>query len=146
MTASIFNAKLILAQHTIFLQGFVMKKLIMLSMFILSSSLFAAEAKLLTFNKLILKKSAVSDIGVHYVTNRSIETWCLGSGSSMSLGNFEAAQTIEALADGLYSCEGKFVQVPGERTSSIQVFEIGSCIATNAVELKAECPTPAPKK
>jgi hypothetical protein len=145
MTHHPFNAKIISDSHTHSNKDLVMKKFIVL-LALVSSSAFAVEAAPLAFNQMFVKKASVSEVGIHFVTNRTVKSWCTGTGSPMSIGSFEAAQAIDALADGLYSCEGKFVQVPGERSNAIQIFEIGNCSLVNAVDLQTSCPTPAPKK
>jgi len=122
----------------------MIKTLMLLAL--LSTSAFAAESKSLAFDKIIIKKNTVNDVGILYVVNRSVESWCTGFGSPLSFGNYDAAVTIDSLSAGLHECTGKFVQVPGERVNPIQVFEISSCSAVDAVELKASCPVPAPRK
>jgi hypothetical protein len=117
-----------------------MKKLILGSLIALSTSAFSAETQTLTFNSMIVNKMGPNDMGITYVTNRNVKSWCTGAGSPMSFGTFEAAQTIEALADGLYSCEGKFVQIPNLRSNPIQVFEISTCTLANPKDLKTDCP------
>lgn len=120
-----------------------MKTLMLLAL--ISTSAFAAESKSLAFNQIIIKKNTVNDIGILYVVNRSVASWCTGFGSPMSFGNYEAAVAIDSLEAGLHECNGKFVQVPGERANPIQIFEITNCTAVDAVELKATCPVPTPK-
>lgn len=122
-----------------------MKKFVILASLLVSSAAFSAQTTALTFNKMILKKESQSNAGIFYVANKTVTAWCTGSGSPMSIGTFEAAQTIDGLSDALYSCEGKFVQVPGQRINPIQIFEVTSCTAVSSVELQTECPTPAPK-
>lgn len=119
-----------------------MKKLIM-SLALVSTSAMAATPTSMIFNEIILKKTNSKELGLQLIVNRDTQTWCSGFGSQLSIGTFEVGEKIDALAEGLYKCDGKFVKVRTELSSPAQAFEIGTCSEINAVELKADCP---PKK
>lgn len=107
----------------------------------LSASAFSAVVPSLSFTEAyILKSSQVNETGVHYKTNRTLRTWCTGMGSPIDFGSVEAAEKLDGLSDGLYRCEGKFVQVPSERQNPIKLFVVNGCSEVNPAELKADCP------
>lgn len=118
-----------------------MKNLLMLASLVFSAQAFSAQDPI-AFNQLILKKDLANPYFVTFSANRTVKTWCTGFGSAISFGSFEAAQTVDTLADGLYSCEGKFAQLPGELRNGIQIFDIANCKVVTDVELKADCPKP----
>jgi len=115
-----------------------MKKLI-LGLALLSTSAMAAAPSSMIFNEVFLKKGT-GEMGLQLIVNRDVKTWCVGYGSQLSVGTFEVGEKVDGLANGLYKCEGKFVQVRAEHTTPIQAFEIGTCSEINPVELKADCP------
>jgi hypothetical protein len=121
-----------------------MKNFIAFTAILASSSVFA-KVETLAFTQIIISKDSHRATEIPYVANRSVKTWCTGYGSNLAIGSFEAAQTLDGLADGLYSCDGKFVQAQGERNNGLQVFEIAACHTVNSVDLKTDCPTPTSK-
>lgn len=107
----------------------------------LSTSAFTAIAPSSAFTEAFIKKdNKVNDTGVHYRTNRTLKSWCTGMASPVGFGSYEVAEKMDALSDGLYRCEGKFVQIPNERQNPIEIFAINNCIEVNSAELKADCP------
>lgn len=119
-----------------------MKKLIV-ALALISTSAMAATPASMIFNEVFLKKGTSGEMGFQLIVNRDMKTWCMGYGSQLTVGTFEVGEKIDGLADGLYKCEGKFVQIRQEHTTPIQAFEIGTCSEINSADLKAECP---PKK
>lgn len=107
----------------------------------LSASAFSAQAPSSAFTEAYIKKNnTVNEMGINYTTNRTLKSWCTGMASPIGFGTFEAAEKMDSLADGLYRCDGKFVQVPNERQNAIQIFAINGCTEVNPAELKADCP------
>jgi hypothetical protein len=109
----------------------------------LSLTAAATEIRPMTFDSILLTKNSKSTYGLVYIPNRLIEAWCAGFGNPMSVMSYEVAETMEKLADGLYRCSGKFLQVPSDRTYPVQIFQLDSCIEKNPVDLRASsCPIP----
>lgn len=118
-----------------------MKTLLATLALTLGASAFAAQTPSAAFTEAYIKKDGkVNETGVNYRTNRTLQSWCTGMASPISFGAFEAAEKFDGMADGLYRCDGKFVQVPNERQNPIAVFAINGCSEVNPAELKAECP------
>lgn len=115
-----------------------MKKVFALLSVLVLSAPAMADVKPMTFDSIILKKDTKNQYGIVYVPNRQVEAWCLGQGSPMSVMTYEAAETMEKLEDGLFRCQGKYVQIPSDRTFPIQIFSIESCTELNPTELRAE--------
>lgn len=123
-----------------------MKTLLATLALTLSASAFSAQAPSLTFNELYIEKTSSNQYGIYYKTNRTTKSWCTGFGNPISFGAFEAAEKIDTLADGLFRCEGKFVQVPGDRQNAAQIYAVSGCTEVNPAELKADCPPVKPIK
>jgi hypothetical protein len=125
-------------------QGYIMKTLLATLALTLTASAFAAPS--LTFTETYIEKTSTSQYGIYYKTNRNVKSWCTGLGNPISFGSFEAAEKVDSLSDGLFRCEGKFVQVPGDRQNAAQVYAINGCTEVNPAELKADCPPVKPIK
>ena len=117
-----------------------MKTLLATLALTLSASAFSAQAPSLAFSEVYIQKNnIVNDAGIHFKTNRTLKTWCTGMGSPIAIGVFEAAEKLDNLSNGLYRCDGKFVQIPGDRQNPIEVFALNGCSEVNPAELKADC-------
>lgn len=125
-------------------QGYIMKTLLATLALTLSTSAFSAPS--LTFTETYIEKTSTGQYGIYYKTNRNVKSWCTGFGNPISFGTFEAAEKVDSLSDGLFRCEGKFVQVPGDRQNAAQVYAINGCTEVNPAELKADCPPVKPIK
>lgn len=117
-----------------------MKTLLATLALTLSVSAFSAQVPSLTFTETYIEKTSTNQFGLYYKTNRNLKSWCSGFGNTISFGVFESAEKVDSLSDGLFRCEGKFVQVPGDRQNAVQIFAINGCTEVNPAELKAECP------
>lgn len=119
-----------------------MKALLATLVLTFSASAFSAKVPSAAFAEAYIKKdSNVTETGINYRTNRTLKTWCSGMASPVSFGTYEAAEKFDNMTDGLYRCDGKFVQVPNERQNPIEIFAINGCSEVNPAELKAECPS-----
>lgn len=117
-----------------------MKTLLATLALTLSASAFSASAPSITFNETYIEKNSANQYGIYYKTNRNLKSWCTGFSTQIAFGAFEAAEKVEAMADGFFRCDGKFAQVPGERQNAIQIYSINGCTEVNPAELKADCP------
>lgn len=117
-----------------------MKKLFISSLIAILS--FGAVAGAATHTQILLTKDATNKEGYAYLAS-PFARWCQGLNTVISYGSYESAQYVEALADGFYVCEGKFVS-GGQFNSSVQIFEITSCAHADAEVLKGQCPEPRP--
>lgn len=106
----------------------------------LTFTVFSAQATSLILGEAYIQKNSNHPQGITYKAQDSLKSWCTGLGSQISFGAFEAAEKVDAMAEGLFRCEGKFVQVPGSRQNPIQIFSISGCTELNPVDLKTECP------
>ena len=117
-----------------------MKTILATLVLTLSVSAFSAQIPSSAFTEAYIKKdNKVNDTGVNYRTNRTLKSWCTGMASPIGFGSFEVAEKMDGLSDGLYRCDGKFVQIPNERQNPIEIFAINSCTEVNPAELKADC-------
>jgi hypothetical protein len=114
-----------------------MKKILMtLTLLILSAAAVSSEVQPMTFDSFYLTKDSKNAYGLVYVPYRNVEAWCAQRGSPLNLMTLEVAQAMDNLADGLYNCTGKFVQIPTDRMFPIQIFQIDTCTEVNANHLK----------
>ncbi|MEA9355754.1 hypothetical protein SHI21_06065 [Bacteriovorax sp. PP10] len=118
-----------------------MKTLLATLALTLSASAFSAKVPSAAFTETYIKKNSnVTDTGVNYTTNRTLQSWCTGMASPVAFGTYEVAEKFDSMTDGLYRCDGKFAQVPNERQNPITIFAINGCSEVNPAELKSECP------
>jgi hypothetical protein len=70
--------------------------------------------------------------------HRTLADWCANRGNAIEFGSFQAAQAVDALGDGLYRCEGEFVNTPEK--SQVILFQIDRCDLLVPSDLKKSCP------
>lgn len=115
-----------------------MKKLIFAFAFAASMQALAAAPRALTLTEILLRRSTDRIGTIELVGNESVASWCTGLGQGIDIGSFAAAREIEALSNGLYICQGEFVNTPSR--PRIQIFGLRNCVSQDPDALKARCP------
>ncbi len=110
-----------------------MKSTFLILLSFLSLSVFAQP---LTHTQITLTKNSADQNGLNYLA-APLARWCQDTNTVVEFGSFEAAAYVEALENGLYLCDGKFVTGPFQ--SPVQIFAISDCKAQNADDLKNKC-------
>lgn len=101
----------------------VFMKFLILAAFLMSAGV--AQAAPITYTQVVIEKNSKSATGVFFTSGLTREHYCAGFRGALEFGSFDAAKKAEAMADGVYVCNGEFVH--SQPRPLVQAFSISGC-------------------
>ena len=108
--------------------GGIMKLSLLLAIVLCGFSSFAGPITLTS--AIVIKTTTNGDFGIHL--NRDATEWCTGTSRGATISAFQVASTLEGMDDGIYSCDGEFMAIPGE--ARVSIFSLGTCTPYNDIQ------------